>query len=198
MDVARTVFGDRYVLASKYVDILASRGVDWGLIGPREVDRLWTRHVLNSVALAGLVADGSSVLDVGSGAGLPGIPLAILRPDLRITLLEPLLRRYNFLAEVVAELGLTDAVTVLRGRAEDQHDQWQVVTARAVAALPKLLGWCLPLVASGGELLALKGESAEQELVESQGLLRSRGLVGEVVTASVDPEVAPTWVVRIR
>lgn len=198
MDVARTVFGDRYELASKYVDILASRGVDWGLIGPREVDRLWTRHVLNSVALAGLVADGSSVLDVGSGAGLPGIPLAILRPDLRITLLEPLLRRYNFLAEVVAALGLTDAVTVLRGRAEDQHDQWQVVTARAVAALPKLLGWCLPLVASGGELLALKGESAEQELVESQGLLRSRGLVGEVVKASVDPDVPPTWVVRIR
>lgn len=168
------------------------------MIGPREVDRLWTRHVLNSVALAGLVADGSSVLDVGSGAGLPGIPLAILRPDLRITLLEPLLRRYNFLAEVVAALGLTDAVTVLRGRAEDQHDQWQVVTARAVAALPKLLGWCLPLVASGGELLALKGESAEQELVESQGLLRSRGLVGEVVKASVDPDVPPTWVVRIR
>lgn len=144
MDVAREVFGDRYELAEQYVDILASRGVEWGLIGPREVDRLWPRHVLNSVALTGLIAEGASVVDVGSGAGLPGIPLAILRPDLRITLLEPLLRRSNFLTEAVDELGLGDSVTVLRGRAEDQRDQWQVVTARAVAALPKLLGWCLP------------------------------------------------------
>lgn len=198
MDVAREVFGDRYQLADQYVDILASRGVEWGLIGPREVDRLWPRHVLNSVALTGLIAEGASVVDVGSGAGLPGIPLAILRPDLRITLLEPLLRRSNFLTEAVDELGLGDSVTVLRGRAEDQRDQWQVVTARAVAALPKLLGWCLPLVAPSGALLALKGESAEQELIEARKLLRSRRLVGEVITASAHPEIEPTWVVRVR
>lgn len=154
--------------------------------------------MLNSVALTGLIAEGASVVDVGSGAGLPGIPLAILRPDLRITLLEPLLRRSNFLTEAVDELGLGDSVTVLRGRAEDQRDQWQVVTARAVAALPKLLGWCLPLVAPSGALLALKGESAEQELIEARKLLRSRRLVGEVITASAHPEIEPTWVVRVR
>ena len=198
MDVARELFGDRYELTERYVDILASRGVGWGLIGPREVDRLWQRHVLNSVALTSLIGESDSVVDVGSGAGLPGIPLAILRPDLRITLLEPLLRRYNFLNEAVAELGLGETVSVVRGRAEDQREQWPVVTARAVAALPKLLGWCLPLVAPGGELLAMKGASAEQELIDSRRLLRSRRLVGEVVTASAHPDVEPTWVVRVR
>lgn len=172
--------------------------MEWGLIGPREVDRLWQRHVLNSVALTSLIGESDSVVDVGSGAGLPGVPLAILRPDLRITLLEPLLRRYNFLNEAVAELGLGETVSVVRGRAEDQREQWPVVTARAVAALPKLLGWCLPLVSPGGELLAMKGASAEQELIDSRRLLRSRRLVGEVVTASAHPDIEPTWVVRVR
>ena len=150
MQIAREVFGESYDAASRYVDILSSRGVDWGLIGPREVDRLWSRHLLNSVAMANLIAPSATLLDVGSGAGLPGIPLAILRPDLKVTLLEPLLRRANFLTEAVDELGLQETVTVVRGRAEDHRQTYQVVTGRAVAALPKLLGWCLPLVAPKG------------------------------------------------
>ncbi|HMQ36815.1 MAG TPA: 16S rRNA (guanine(527)-N(7))-methyltransferase RsmG [Micropruina sp.] len=198
MEIARDVFGDSYPLAEQYVDILASRGVDWGLIGPREVDRLWSRHVLNSLAIAPLIGTGATVLDVGSGAGLPGLPLAIHRPDLSITLLEPLLRRANFLTQAVAELGLDERVSVVRGRAEEYRGRHRVVTARAVAALPKLLGWCLPLVAPGGEFLAIKGESAERELVEVRKVLRKRGLAGEVLTTSVHAGIEPTWVVRIR
>lgn len=198
MEIAREVFGDRYELASRYVDILSNRGVDWGLIGPREVERLWPRHLLNSVAMTGLIDLSSSLLDVGSGAGLPGIPLAILRPDLKVTLLEPLLRRANFLTEAVEELVLQDAVTVVRGRAEDHRQTYQVVTCRAVAALPKLLGWCLPLVAPKGQLLAIKGESAEQELLDVQRVLRSRRLTGEVLSVSAHPLAESTWVVRIR
>jgi len=198
VEIARELFGERFELARNFVDILASRGVDWGLIGPREVPRLWSRHIVNSLAISPLIATRSTVLDVGSGAGLPGIPLAILRPDLTITLLEPLLRRANFLTETVAELGLQPQVSVLRGRAEDQRQRYQVVTARAVAALPKLLGWCLPLIAPHGELLAIKGESAEAELLEAKGFLRARGLSGEVLTVAAHPEADPTWVVRIR
>lgn len=198
VEIARDVFGDDYPVAQQYVDILASRGVDRGLIGPREVDRLWPRHVLNSLAISPLIAAGSTVLDVGSGAGLPGVPLAIHRPDLSVTLLEPLLRRANFLGETVAELGLEDRVRVVRGRAEEHRERYQVVTARAVAALPKLLGWCLPLVGPHGEFLAIKGESAEAELVEVRSLLRKRGLTAEVRTTSVHAGIEPTWVVRIR
>ena len=152
------VFGDTEKTIRRYVDILASRGIDWGLIGPREAPRLWDRHVLNSVAIASLLPPDSSVVDVGSGAGLPGIPLSILRPDLRITLLEPLLRRSEFLSLAVTELGLADRVAVVRGRAEEHRATYDVVTGRAVAPLPKLLGWCWPLVAPDGVLLALKGE----------------------------------------
>lgn len=135
MEIARDVFGDSYPLAEQYVDILASRGVDWGLIGPREVDRLWSRHVLNSLAIAPLIGTGATVLDVGSGAGLPGLPLAIHRPDLSITLLEPLLRRANFLTQAVAELGLDERVSVVRGRAEEYRGRHRVVTARASSTL---------------------------------------------------------------
>ena len=198
MEIAREVFGDGYRSVEQYVDILASRGVDWGLIGPREVDRLWPRHVLNSLAISGLIGEGRTVVDVGSGAGLPGIPLAIARPDLSVTLLEPLLRRANFLTEVVAELGLAGRVTVVRARAEDHRAQYDVVTARAVAALPKLLGWCLPLLAPGGELLALKGESAERELLDVQKTLRKRRLGGEVLAVRAEGADEATWVVRIR
>ena len=198
MQIESRVFGVNFDKAQEYVDILSSRGVDWGLIGPREVDRLWPRHVLNSVAIAGLIDRTARVLDVGSGAGLPGIPLAILRPDLKVTLLEPLLRRANFLTEVVTELGLTPNVKVVRGRAEQHHDTYQVVTCRAVAALPKLLGWCLPLVAPHGELLAIKGENAEQELLEARSLLRSRRRTGEVLTVKAHADAEPTWVIRVR
>ncbi|MFT4296449.1 MAG: 16S rRNA (guanine(527)-N(7))-methyltransferase RsmG [Micropruina sp.] len=198
MEIAQDVFGDSYKTAERYVDILASRGVDWGLIGPREVDRLWPRHVLNSLAVGSLIAEGSIVVDVGSGAGLPGLPLAIQRPDLNVTLLEPLLRRFNFLTEAVAELDLADRVTVVRGRAEEHHDRYDVVTARAVAALPKLLGWCLPLMRANGQLLALKGESAEAELLDVQKTLRKGRLSGEVLTVPAPGTAESTWVVRIR
>lgn len=197
MQVARELYGERFGLIESYVDILASRGVDHGLIGPREVDRLWSRHILNSAAISGLIADGATVVDVGSGAGLPGVPLAILRPDLRITLLEPLLRRATFLTEVVQQLELGASVRVVRGRAEEHRERYQVVTCRAVAALPKLLTWCLPLLVPQGELLAIKGESAEQELVEVQKLLRAKRRAGEVRRVTAHAQVQPTWVVRI-
>ncbi len=134
-----------------------------GLLGPREADRLWERHLVNSAAAAAaLPTAGGLLADVGSGAGLPGIPLAILRPDLTVRLVEPLLRRATFLTEVVAALGLAN-VEVVRARAEDLHGAWTAatVTARAVAPLDRLAGWCLPLVAPGGSLLALKGDRAD-------------------------------------
>ncbi|MFT4216019.1 MAG: 16S rRNA (guanine(527)-N(7))-methyltransferase RsmG [Micropruina sp.] len=198
MEIARDVFGDSYGVAGRYVDILASRGVDWGLIGPREVDRLWPRHVLNSLVINPLIASGSRIVDVGSGAGLPGIPLAIARPDLTVALLEPLLRRARFLSEAVAELGLSERVTVVRGRAEDHRERYDVVTARAVAALPKLLDWCLPLVGPRGQFLGLKGESAERELLDVQKTLRKRRLSGEVLAVATPGTNESTWVVRIR
>lgn len=117
--IAQEVFGARYELAERYEQILATKGIEWGLMGPRETDRLWDRHILNAVALSDLIPIGATVGDVGSGAGLPGIPLAIKRPDLEMTLIEPLLRRYNFLRETINELGLGDQVRVQRLRAED-------------------------------------------------------------------------------
>lgn len=165
--VAKRVFGDRLPLAERYADLLRGPGVERGLIGPREGDRVWERHLLNSAVLAELVPDGSSVVDVGSGAGLPGIPLALARPDLDVVLVEPMLRRITFLEECVAALGI-DRVSVLRGRAEDVVDlvRGEVVVARALARLEKLLGWTLPLVAPGGRILAVKGASVGDELTE--------------------------------
>lgn len=158
------VFGDAWDVAAAYVELLATDGITKGLLGPREVPRLWERHVLNSVVVAELVPADARVADVGSGAGLPGIPLAIARPDLSVVLVEPLLRRSEFLAATVAALGLPN-VTVLRSRAEDVvDDEFDVVTARAVAPLDRLAGWTLPIVRSGGRLLALKGASAVDEL----------------------------------
>lgn len=192
------VFGQNDESITRYVDILASRGIDWGLIGPREADKLWDRHVLNSVALVGLVGQGARVVDVGSGAGLPGIPLAIARPDLSITLLEPLLRRFTFLTEVVEELGLLDRVTVLRGRAEDLRSSFDVVTARAVAPLGKLVGWTRHLITPNGELLALKGESAAEEIRDAASVLRDAGFSAQLLTVQVVAGMGTTHVVRVR
>ncbi len=194
--LAAEIFGDRFESISRYVDILASDGVTWGLIGPREVDRLWGRHILNSVALSGLIPEGASLVDVGSGAGLPGLPLAILRPDLHITLLEPLLRRFDFLTHNVEKLGIT-RVGVVRGRAEDHRHDYDVVTARAVAPLPKLIGWCAPLVGPRGVLLALKGERAASELAGSTVELRQQRLTGEVLSVRAHQTAEPTSVVRL-
>ena len=166
-----------------YQDILATIGLERGLIGPREVDRLWERHIVNSAVVEECIPHGASVIDVGSGAGLPGIPLALVRPDLRITLLEPLLRRSVFLEEVVDSLGLADRVTVVRGRAEDGVvAPADVVTARAVAPLERLLGWCWPLVRPGGSLVALKGERASEEIEEAGPALNKRHLTATIRT----------------
>jgi 16S rRNA (guanine527-N7)-methyltransferase len=197
VSAAQEVFGDRIDLARRYVDILASRGIEWGLIGPREGDRLWDRHVLNSAALADLIPEGSSVADVGSGAGLPGIPLAIARPDLQVDLVEPLLRRATFLTQAVDELGITDRVQVVRARAEDHRGAYDVVVARALAPLDRLIRWCDPLRSPSGTILALKGRSAGEELAEARKLLAARGLTGEVLTVRAHPTAEPTTVVRL-
>jgi 16S rRNA (guanine527-N7)-methyltransferase len=196
--VEEQVFGERLESIERYVDILASRGIEWGLIGPREGDRLWDRHVLNSVAPAELLPEGATVVDVGSGAGLPGIPLALLRPDLRVVLLEPLLRRATFLEQAVTELALGDRVEVVRSRAEDHHGRYDVVLSRALAPLPRLIAWCDPLRTSGGIVLALKGRTAADELAEARRDLERRGLVGEVLAVRAHPSVEPTSVVRLR
>ncbi|MEV7812685.1 16S rRNA (guanine(527)-N(7))-methyltransferase RsmG [Streptomyces flaveolus] len=176
---AREVFGDRFADAVRYAELLAEAGVQRGLIGPREVPRLWERHILNCAVLSEAVPEGVTVCDVGSGAGLPGIPLALVRDDLNITLLEPLLRRTNFLTEVVELLGL-DHVTVVRGRAEEVLGKLppvHVVTARAVAPLDRLAAWGIPLLRPYGEMLALKGDTAEEELKASAAALSKLGAV---------------------
>lgn len=181
-EVAGAVFGDGVAVAEQYAELLAGRGIEWGLLGPREVDRIWDRHVLNSLAVSSEVPPGVRVVDVGSGAGLPRIPLAIARPDLSVVLLEPLLRRANFLTGVVAELGLGDRVSVVRGRAEDHTERYDVVTCRAVAALPRLLGWCAPLIGRRGRLVALKGSSAADEVADAARDLRRFSLNVRVET----------------
>ena len=197
---AATVFGDHLELAMRYAHILAGAGVERGLIGPREVDRLWERHILNSAALGELIDDAARIVDIGSGAGLPGLPLAIARPDLAVTLVEPMLRRSVFLAEVVTELGLS--VLVHRGRAEelstrDEHAGADAVTSRAVADLVKLTRWSLPLLRPGGRMFALKGERAEGELAEhgpAMARLGARDI--EVVRCGGSYLTPPTTVVR--
>jgi 16S rRNA (guanine527-N7)-methyltransferase len=197
---ARGVFGVRLPLAEAYAGLLAGEGVTRGLIGPRETDRLWDRHLINCAVLADLVTHAATVCDVGSGAGLPGLVLAIVRPDLEVTLVEPLLRRATFLSEAVERLSLA-SVEVVRARAEDLHGSrsFDVVTSRAVAPLPRLLEWSLPLVAAGGELLAMKGRSAAEELGGVAARLSRLRVAGadvvQVGASVIDP---PTTVVRVQ
>jgi 16S rRNA (guanine527-N7)-methyltransferase len=198
---ARDVFGDRYADAVRYAELLAEAGVQRGLIGPREVPRLWERHLLNCAVLSEVVPEGVTVCDVGSGAGLPGIPLALVREDLKITLLEPLLRRTNFLTEVVELLGL-DHVTVVRGRAEEVLGTLQpvhVVTARAVAPLDRLAAWGIPLLRPYGEMLALKGDTAEEELKSAASALSKLGAAETSVLHVGEGVVDPlSTVVRVK
>ena len=189
------MFADRLPLAEQYVDLLTFAGVERGLIGPREVSRIWDRHILNCAVVVPRVPVGATVADVGSGAGLPGLVWAIARPDLHVTLIEPLLRRTTFLEEAVEALGL-DQVTVLRARAEDVRESFDVVTARAVAPLEKLARWCLPLVRPGGVLLALKGRTAEEEVASSRVSLHKMGATDIVVSSHGDLQV-PTTVVEV-
>lgn len=160
----------------RYVDLLTTVGVDHGLLGPRETDRIWSRHILNCAVIAPLLVADSLLCDLGSGAGLPGIVLALARPDVRFTLLEPLLRRASFLDIVATELGL-DNVVVRRGRAEEMRADppFDSVTARAVAPLERLVGLALPLLRCGGELLAFKGHSAADEVAAASPTLARLG-----------------------
>jgi 16S rRNA (guanine527-N7)-methyltransferase len=172
------LFQDRLPLARRFAEHLTSTGVERGLIGPREAPKVWERHILNCAVVAELVPDGARVVDVGSGAGLPGIPLVLARPDLQVVLVEPLARRVDWLREVLADLQLP--IEVQRGRAEDVavRRRWKgadVVTARAVAPLHRLAAWSLPLLRTGGQLLAVKGSSAAAEIERDAPIVRQLG-----------------------
>lgn len=196
---AAHVFGDQLALAERFTAILSDSGVSHGLIGPREVPRLWERHVLNCAVIHPAIPRGAMVIDVGSGAGLPGLALAIARPDLDLHLVEPMLRRTNWLSMAAADLELTN-VSVHRGRAEQFWGTLSapVVTARAVARLGELATWCLPLLLPGGSLLAIRGARVVEELSADQAVLRRLGAVEEVIESFgggvVDPQ---TTVLRI-
>ncbi|MHA7275853.1 16S rRNA (guanine(527)-N(7))-methyltransferase RsmG [Arthrobacter sp. Hz1] len=196
---AQTIFGDRLGLAERFVEHLATTGIERGLLGPREVPRLWSRHVLNCAVIAELFPAGVSVADVGSGAGLPGIALAVARPDLTFTLIEPLERRVTWLHEVVEDLDLGN-VAVFRGRAEDAVGKVTptVVTARAVSALGGLAEMTIPILAGSGQVLAIKGQSAAEEVSRAAKLIRKLGGRQTVVLQVGDGLLEqPTTVVRI-
>jgi 16S rRNA (guanine527-N7)-methyltransferase len=200
-----SVFGERLPLAERYAEHLATTGVEWGLVGPREASRVWERHILNCAVVADLIPPAARVLDIGSGAGLPGIPLALARPDLRVVLVEPLARRVEWLRTVLADLELP--VEVERGRAEDTpiRRRWEgadVVTSRAVAPLHRLAAWCLPLVRPGGMMLAVKGMSAPAEVErDTRAVAASGGGIPRIETCGVgivDPPSTVVVVERLR
>lgn len=193
---ASAIFGPRLGLARRYAEALAGPGVERGLVGPREVGRLWDRHLLNCAVIGELLERGDRVVDIGSGAGLPGVPLAIARPDLQVVLLEPLLRRTEFLREMVTDLGV--AVEIVRGRAEESWVQDQLggsdaAVSRAVAALDKLTKWSMPLIRPNGRMLAIKGERAHDEVREHRRVMIASGAVDVRVV-----HVARTICVRPR
>lgn len=189
---AERIFGPQLSLARRYAELLATTGISHGLVGPREAPRLWERHLVNCAVIETLLEHGTTVIDIGSGAGLPGVVLAIVRPDLQVHLVEPLQRRTTWLEAAVAELGL-EHVTVHRGRAQEVQLSAPVVTARAVASLDRLVSWSFPLLVPQGRLLALKGAAAQEELEAVRPTLRrwgvtrstlhvvAEGLVGEPV-----------------
>jgi 16S rRNA (guanine527-N7)-methyltransferase len=179
--------------------MLATDGVTRGLIGPRETSRLWERHLLNCAVVAELVPERGELVDIGSGAGLPGLVLAMLRPGMRVILLEPLLRRTLFLEECVARLGLPNT-TVVRARAEDMAGQIRadVATARAVAPLGRLAGWAAGVLRPGGQILAIKGQAAEEELAAARPVLARLGAQrAEVLRAGHGRVISATTVVRV-
>jgi len=212
---AAAVFGDRLPLAERFVAWLIGPGITRGLLGPREADQIWERHVLNGVGIGGLIAPGSVVVDLGSGAGLPGLPLLLARPDLHLVLVEPKARRAEFLREVCADLGLTQrpgeartivagvgSARVVRARAtpaglailpdgavDEPVPPADVVTARAVASLADLGRWAAPLLREGGRLVAVKGASAPAELERDRGVLAKLGF-REIRLVAVEAEQA--------
>lgn len=213
--MAAAIFGERLALATRYASLLAGPGVERGLVGPRETARLWERHLLNCAAVGVLIPHGATVVDIGSGAGLPGLPLAIARPDLTVVLVESMLRRTAFLCEVVADLGLA-AVSVRRARAEElvspRHGRSaaglplaDVVTARAVAPIEKLTRWAMPLCKERGVVLALKGAGAAAEVSSAWPALHRLGaaqarliaLVARTPSSApageIEPEEVASW-----
>jgi 16S rRNA (guanine527-N7)-methyltransferase len=203
---AEAYFGPRLRLVGRYAQSLATDAVVRGLIGPREADRLWDRHILNCAAIAPAMPSGAHVVDVGSGAGLPGVVLAIARPDLYVTLVESLARRTEYLDEIVESLGLAERVTVVRARAEEVAENASmfhvkladVVTSRAVAPLDRLAGWCLPLARVGGRLVAVKGTTASDEVATHADAVARLGGGAPVVReygAGLLPD--PTTVVEV-
>jgi 16S rRNA (guanine527-N7)-methyltransferase len=188
------VFGaddERISKAEAYVGLLSTIGIERGIIGPREVPRLWGRHVLSSAVIEELIPEKADVVDVGSGGGLPGIPLAIARPDLWVTLVEPMQRRVDFLGEVIEALGIPN-LEVLRARANEVSPQGQadIVVSRAVAPLGKLVGWCLPLARVGGVMLAIKGQGAALEVKENAGLIKRAGGGKAMITVCGEAKLA--------
>jgi 16S rRNA (guanine527-N7)-methyltransferase len=196
---AAQVFGTVLDTASRFAELLATDGVVRGLIGPRETSRLWERHLLNCAVVADLVPDRGELVDIGSGAGLPGVVLAMLRPRLRVVLLEPLLRRSVFLEECVTRLDLPNA-TVVRARAEDMAGVMMadIATARAVAPLDRLVGLAAGLLKPGGQILAIKGQAAAEELAAARPVLRRLGArSAEVLRVGHGRVVSATTVVRV-
>ncbi len=194
--VAAVIFGDRLDLARRYAALLIRDSDTLGLLGPREMPKLWSRHILNSAVVSELVPDGVTVADVGSGAGLPGIPMAIAQPNAHFTLIEPMERRSDWLKAVVAELGLEN-VSVLRARAEEVGEVFDLVTARAVSALPKLLRLTVPLTRHGGAIIALKGSKAAEEIEEAKKLSKKLKIAGfEVIHTGAQILDETTLVVR--
>lgn len=200
--VATRLFGENLDKAVAYHHSLATDGSERGFIGPREVPRLWDRHILNCAVIGEAMPQGATVADIGSGAGLPGIPLALARPDLKIILIEPLLKRSVYLGEVKERLGL-DNVTVIRGRAEEKAVRKQlgsvdVVTSRAVAPLGRLAGWSLPLARKGGAMIAMKGSSVGEELErDAAEIARAGGGEGEIIQVGAELLEEPTTLIRI-
>ena len=197
---AQSVFGERLPLAERYSPHLATTGVEWGLIGPRELDRIWTRHILNCGVAAPLIHDGDVVGDIGSGAGLPGLVLAIAQPNATFVLIEAMARRVDWLTMVIDDLGLNN-VRVVRARVEELVDDevFTVVTARAVKALNVLIEWSVPVLGPEGRLLALKGQKAEEEIVKSAKLIKRHKLTPAVIhLCGEDILEVPTRVVEVR
>jgi 16S rRNA (guanine527-N7)-methyltransferase len=199
-DAVRAYLGEAYDGVVRYAELLRDQGELRGLIGPREVPRIWERHILNSAAVAQYLPASGSVADIGSGAGLPGVVLAVMRPELEVHLVEPMERRTTWLTEVVSELGLAN-VQVKRGRAEEFHDAFEVdvVTSRAVAPLSKLVRMSMPLVRVGGEMVILKGRNVAQEIEPARKVLRKYGAGDpEILEGTTVGGVEATTIVRAR
>jgi 16S rRNA (guanine527-N7)-methyltransferase len=193
----RDLFGTRFDAVAAFASMLAEQGEKLGLIGPRELERLWERHILNSAAVVPFLGPGR-IVDVGSGAGLPGIVIAAMLPDREVVLVEPMERRVAWLVEAAATIGL-DNVTVTRARAEEVAGSLKAdaLTARAVASIDKLVKWCLPLLSEKGHMALLKGRTAADEIERAKYVLRKAGLSAEILIAPTLVGLEPTTVVRI-